>query len=326
MAQVLRPLQEIFDPAEYPDLLVGLSAPDDAAVLRLDSERALIFTVDFFTPIVDDPRSYGMIAAANALSDVYAMGGSPVLALNIAAFPDNLPMDILAAILRGSAEKVREAGAFIAGGHTIKDKEPKVGLAVIGFVDPDNLLTKSGAKPGDILALTKPLGTGTIATAGKNDRASPQHIQSATQWMTQLNNVASKSALKAKAHAMTDITGFGLLGHVLEMAEPSQATFQLQASAIPFMDGAQSYGKEWIFPDGSHQNKLAFETKISFDAGISPEIQMLLFDAQTSGGLLIALPPANVDLFAEAMQHSDRAWWKIGQVIERARHAIEVLA
>ena len=318
-------MRELFDPADYPDLLVGLNAPDDAAVLRLDDERALIFTTDFFTPIVDDPHSYGMIAAANALSDVYAMGGRPVLALNIAAFPDHLPMEILSTILRGSAEKVREAGAVIAGGHTIKDKEPKVGLAVIGFVNHDSLLTKAGAQPGDTLALTKPLGTGTITTAGKNDKASPEHIQSAIRWMTQLNDAASRSALNASARAMTDVTGYGLIGHAIEMAEPSGVTFQLKASAIPFMDGAQTYGRDWIFPDGSNQNKAAFESKTRFDSSIDPAAQMLLFDAQTSGGLLIALPPHTVEIFGEEMRKSDRAWWEVGLVINRADKIIEVL-
>lgn len=294
-------------------------------MLRLDDDRALIFTTDFFTPIVDDPYSYGAIAAANALSDVYAMGGRPVLALNIAAFPANLPGSILGEILRGAAEKVREAGAVIAGGHTIKDDEPKVGLAVIGMVDPANLFTKTGAQPGNVLVLTKPLGTGTITTAGKNDKVSPEHLQAAIGWMTRLNKDASRAASIAGARAATDVTGFGLLGHATEMAAPAGVTFRFQAKSVPFMDGAQGYAAEWIFPGGSADNKLTYGPQVRFDTGIAEETQMLLFDAQTSGGLLIALPEQAVSAFAEEMARQSAPWWRIGEVIPRQDSLIHVI-
>ena len=235
---MLRPMQDLFRAADYPDLLVGLGAPDDAAVYRLDEARALIVTTDFFTPIVDDPYQYGAIAAANALSDVYAMGGRPLLALNIAALPPDLPPAMITQIMIGMAEKVREAGAVIAGGHTIQDKEPKVGLAVVGLASPDRLLTKGGARPGDRLILTKPLGTGCITTAAKSDRARPDDIADAAAWMMRLNSDAAGIAVGVGARSATDITGFGLLGHATELAEASGVTLYLDAAQIPLLPGA----------------------------------------------------------------------------------------
>lgn len=314
----------MFDPADYPELLVGLGVPDDAAVYRLDEERALIFTTDFFTPIVDDAYDYGAIAGANALSDIYAMGGQPLLALNIAAFPPDLPVSLLSDILRGAAEKVREAGAVLAGGHTIQDKEPKVGLAVVGLIHPDKLLTKAGARPGDVLLLTKPLGTGVIATAAKREQAAPEHIAEATRWMTTLNRASSAAALAASAHAMTDITGFGLLGHASEVAEASGVSLAIYFDAIPHMNGAIDYAKQWIFPGGSSNNKQAFEPLVYFEEGITPEEQMLLFDAQTSGGLLISLPPEGLTMFEQVMAAQAAPWWRIGSVMERGDTALEV--
>ena len=294
-------------------------------MLRLDDDRALIFTTDFFTPIVDDPYAYGAIAAANALSDVYAMGGRPVLALNIAAFPARLAGSLLGEILRGAAEKVREAGAVIGGGHTIKDDEPKVGLAVIGMVDPARLFTKTGAQPGDILALTKPLGTGTITTAGKNDQVSPEHLQGAIGWMTRLNRDASQAASLAGARAATDVTGFGLMGHSSEMAGPASVTFSFKAGSVPFMDGAQDYAARGIFPGGSADNKLTYGPGVRFEESIPEETQMLLFDAQTSGGLLIALPPASLEIFADEMTRLSAPWWQIGEVVARQDSLIQVI-
>jgi selenide,water dikinase len=307
----------MFSPADYPDLLVGLGAPDDAAVYRLDDERALIITTDFFTPIVDDPYQYGAIAAANALSDVYAMGGKPLVALNIAALPPDLPPDITAQILIGMAEKVREAGAVIAGGHTIQDKEPKVGLAVIGLGHPGQLLTKAGARPGDLLILTKPLGTGCITTAAKNDQAKPAHVAEAIRWMTQLNRAAAESASMCGAKAATDITGFGLIGHATEMAAASQVTLHFSFERVPFLDGAQDYAAAWIFPGGSSNNRMAYQAGARWADDIPEEHQMLLFDAQTSGGLLIALPPAQRDTWAAEMTRRGAPWWEIGSVQPR---------
>jgi selenide,water dikinase len=315
----------MFDPADYPDLLVGLNAPDDAAVLRLDDQRALIFTTDFFTPIVDDPYHYGAIAAANSLSDIYAMGGKPVLALNIAAFPNNLPLEILSQILQGMADKAKEAGVVIAGGHTIQDREPKVGLAAIGFVDIASLLTKGGAQIGDPLILTKPLGTGIIATAGKNDQVDPADLAAAITWMSLLNAQAARAAIKAGAHAMTDVTGFGLIGHASEMLRDESIAFEIQAGSLPLMQGAERYARQGIFPGGSAENRAMYESSVDLEEGISPELRMLLFDAQTSGGLLIALPEAGVNLFKQAMESAQQAYWQIGRVIARADRPIHII-
>jgi len=323
---VLRPLQDLFPAGEHPDLLVGLGAPDDAAVYRLDDARALIVTTDFFTPIVDDPYQYGAIAAANALGDVYAMGGAPLLALNIAALPPDLPPAMSAAILLGLAEKVREAGAVIAGGHTIQDREPKVGLAVIGLAHPDRLLTKAGARPGDRLILTKPLGTGCITTAAKNDQARPEHLAAAVEWMARLNRAAAEAALAAGARAATDVTGFGLLGHACEMADASSVTLHVALERVPLIEGALECARAWSFPGGSAANRAAFAPRVRF-ADASPEARrMLLFDAQTSGGLLIALPLDGVSRFADAMRAQAAPWWEIGAVRAREEVAIVVSA
>ncbi|MCJ7676700.1 MAG: selenide, water dikinase SelD, partial [Anaerolineales bacterium] len=229
----MRPLQDLFRPADYPDLLVGLGAPDDAAVWRLDEQRVLVVTTDFFTPVVDDAYDYGAIAAANALSDLYAMGARPIFALNVAAFPPDLPVELISEILRGGAEKVREAGAVLAGGHTIQDKEPKVGLVAIGLAAPGQLMTKAGARPGDVLILTKPLGTGVTTTALKRGAAEPADVAQAVRWMTRLSADVSSLAVEFGVRAATDVTGFGLLGHGLEMAEASSVALSLHLRSIP---------------------------------------------------------------------------------------------
>jgi selenide,water dikinase len=298
--------------------------PDDAAVYRLNGEQALIFTTDFFTPIVDDAYQYGAIAAANALSDIYAMGGSPLLALNIAAFPPGLPPEMLSRIMLGSAEKVREAGAVIAGGHTIQDKEPKFGLAVVGLAHPDRLLAKSGARAGDRLVLTKPLGTGVITTAAKNDRAEAVHVEEAVGWMSRLNRAAAEAAVIVGSRAATDITGFGFLGHASEMAGLSRVLLRVEFDKVPFLSGAAVYADQWTFPGGSAANMQAYEDKVWFAGSISKEDRMLLFDAQTSGGLLIAVPPGEIDRFGQAMETRSAPWWEIGEVVEQAEASIMV--
>jgi selenide,water dikinase len=314
LAQVLRPLQNLFDPADSPNLMVGLGIPDDAAVYRLDDDRVLIFTTDFFTPIVDDPYTYGAIAAANALSDVYAMGGTPLLALNLVAFPADLPPYILSEVLRGGAEKVREANAVLAGGHTIQDKEPKYGLAVVGLGHPDHLMTKAGAKPGDVLILTKPLGTGTITTATKRGLVEQSHLDEAAQWMSTLNRAAAEAGIASGAHAITDITGFGFIGHASEVAIASDVSLHISFDKVPFMEGAQQYAQQWIFPGGSSNNQQAFEGQVQFDSTLRDEERMLLFDAQTSGGLLISLPENQLENFSRGMDQRSAAWWQIGRV------------
>ena len=273
---------------DYPDLIAGLEQPDDAAVWRLDDERALVVTTDFFTPVVDDPYDYGCIAAANSLSDIYAMGASPFLALNIAAFPADLPAWIAAEILRGGMEKAKEAGVAIAGGHTIQDKEPKYGLVALGFAQSKKLLTKGGMKVGDVLLLSKPLGTGVITTALKQDKASCAHLHAAVESMKVLNAEASHLALRMDAHAATDVTGFGLLGHAWEMAQASGCGIEFDINAIPFLAGAEEYARLGTFAGGAFSNMEFYSPHVTFE-DIPEYQQMLLYDPQTSGGLLAAV-------------------------------------
>jgi selenide,water dikinase len=314
----------MFAAADYPQLLLGLDSPDDAAVYRLDAERALVVTTDFFTPIVDDPYAYGSIAAANALSDVYATGGRPLLALNIAALPTDLPTEVTAAVFRGMAEKVREAGAVIAGGHTIQDLEPKVGLAVVGLAHPDRLLTKAAAKPGDLLVLTKPLGSGVITTAAKRDRAEAADVREAIGWMSRLNRIAGEAALAAGVRSATDVTGFGLLGHAAEVARSSGVTLQLEFDRLPWMAGARRYAGEGLFPGGSKKNQAAFAAEVDFEIGRSPSEQLLLFDAQTSGGLLLAISAGRMETFAAEMDRRHEPFWQIGAVEQRRETSLVV--
>ncbi len=288
-------MQDIFSPADYPDLLVGLGDPDDAAVWRLEDDRALVMTTDFFTPVVDDPYDYGAIAAANALSDVYAMGGRPFLALNIAALPPALPAEMISDILRGGAEMAHQAGVVIAGGHTIQDQEPKYGLVVLGFADPRHMLTKGGMQPGDVLVLSKPLGFGTTTTALKRGVASPADVAEVVGWMKRLNKTASELGLAFGARGGTDVTGFSLLGHALEMAQASGVGLRLRYADLPFVSGAHVYAREFIFPGGASDNRLFFGPAVQFDPHIPEADQMLLFDPQTSGGLLLAIPPEQLD-------------------------------
>jgi len=297
-------------------LLVGLNPADDAAVYRLRPDQALIVTTDFFTPVVDTPYEYGAIAAANSLSDVYAMGGRPILALNIVAFPPDLPPEILTEILRGGAEKAREAGVVIAGGHTVQDKEPKYGLAAIGLVHPDRLMTKTGARPGDLLVLTKPLGTGVITTAGKQEKAKPEHLARAIEWMTRLNDRACALAQEFSVRGATDITGFGLLGHALEMAEASGVGLEIDLKAVPLMEGAKEYAAAWLFPGGTQDNRAYFGPRVKSAAGIADPDLMLLFDSQTSGGLLLCVPAEKRKAFEKRATQMEQAVWFVGRVVE----------
>jgi selenide,water dikinase len=324
LAQVLRPLQNLFSAETHPELLVGLGVADDAAVYRLNDRQAIISTTDFFTPVVDDPYDYGSIAAANAMSDVYAMGGEVLFALNIAAFPPDMDPALLSEILRGGADKVIEAGAVVAGGHTIQDKEPKYGLAVTGMVHPDHLFTKGGARPGDRLVLSKPLGTGTISTALKRESVHPDHAAAMIESMKQLNRCPAQVGQAVGVRSATDITGFGLLGHASEMAQSGGVRFRFWMDAIPFLPGATVYAAEWVFPGGSHNNKAFYSHLVQFDDSIPEDQQMLLWDAQTSGGLLLAVPSERLDdFFAECKKHEQRAWI-VGEVIHG--EGIEVLA
>ena len=312
---MLRPLAGTFKPGDYPDLLVGLEPPDDAAVWKLDDGRALVVTTDFFTPVVDDPYDYGAIAAANSLSDIYAMGGKPFLALNIAALPPDLPPEIGAEIFRGGAEKAREAGVVIAGGHTVQDKEPKYGLVALGFVDPAKMLTKAGAKVGDALVLTKPLGFGTTTTALKQQKADPADVSEVVGWMTRLNDKASQLALEFGVKAATDITGFSLVGHGSEMAKTGGVGFKIEYKKLPLVSCAQKYAQIGAFPGGAFDNKHYYSRDVMLESKLDEASEMLLYDPQTSGGLLLSVPPSHLSSLIEKAAQIGQPAWVIGEVI-----------
>lgn len=312
---MLRPLGDIFDQQNYPDLLVGLNAPDDAAVWKLDEKRGLVLTTDFFTPVVDDPYDYGRIAAANALSDIFAMGGTPFLALNIAALPPNLDPEISSLILLGGAEVARKAGVVIAGGHTVQDKEPKYGLVTAGFVEIDKMFTKAGAKPGDLIYITKPIGFGAVTTALKQDKVDPQDLVAAVEWMVTLNDVASKAAMKAGVRCATDITGYSLIGHAVEVAQASGVRLQFGFANIPVLQEAGKYAEQMIFPGGAYDNRYFYESNVSYECAISEGQRMLLFDPQTSGGLLVIVPAQNTGVFEQEMIYQGRPYWRAGEVV-----------
>lgn len=294
--------------------MVGLQEPDDAAVWRLDDERAIVVTTDFFTPVVDDAYDYGAIAAANSLSDVYAMGGHPFLALNVAALPDDLPSEISSEIIRGGAEKAREAGVVIAGGHTIRDKEPKYGLIVIGFVHPQKMLSKGGLKAGDVLVLTKPLGFGVTTTALKREQADEKDVAEAVNWMKQLNDKAGQLANEFGLRGGTDITGYGLLGHAMEMADASNVALHFEFAKIPFISCGRKYADAGCFAGGAFDNKSYFEAKVKFTDSIDEQNRMLLFDPQTSGGLLLGVPQEKLASFLTRAEEVGQAVWVVGNV------------
>lgn len=296
---MLAPLRGLFKPADHPNLLVGLAKADDAAVYRLNDQQAIITTTDFFPPVVDDPYDFGAIAAANAMSDVYAMGGQVLFAVNLVAFPDHLigGSDILQEVLRGGAEKVAEAGGVIAGGHSVNDKEPKYGLAVIGLIHPDQIKVKGGGRPGDVLLLTKALGAGVVTTALKREIAAADDVAAAVASMKRLNRLAAEAALAVDASGMTDITGFGLLGHGHEMASQAGVDFTLYVSRLPWLPGVFTYGRAGAFPGGTGNNARFFSPHVSFAAGVDDLMQSALWTPETSGGLLVAVAPEQVDAY-----------------------------
>jgi selenide,water dikinase len=324
LAQVLRPIQGLFPAAKYPELLVGLDKGDDAAVYKISHDVAVIHSLDFFTPVVDDPYDYGAIAAANAMSDVYAMGGEVVMALNICGFPPDLPTEMVCEILRGGAEKVAEAGGVLAGGHTLEDKEPKYGLSVMGLVHPDHVLTETGARPGDTLVLTKPLGVGIITTALKGNEANAAHVRKAVESMKRLNRDAARLIQKVGVHACTDITGFSLLGHACEMAEQSSVRIRFQLDKLPFLEGASKYAEKWLFPGGTCRNRDCYKPSVKFDPAISEEMQMLLFTPETSGGLLVAVSSGKLKELTALFSEEKQPYWIVGEVTEGK--GIELLA
>ena len=275
----------------------------------------MIQTLDFFTPIVDDPYDFGAIAAANAMSDVYAMGGRVKLALNICAFPADMPDTIIEQILQGGADKVLEAGGFIAGGHTIDDDEPKYGLSVMGTASPDRILEKNGAAAGDILILTKPLGTGIITTAAKGGEAAPEHLAEAVEVMKRLNRKASE-IIDGRASACTDVTGFSLIGHAYEIASKSGLKLVIEHKSLQFISGAEKYAEDWLFPGGSTKNRNCYKNITEINSGISEELEMLLYTPETSGGLLAAISAGNIESVIEDFRKEDVQVWIIGEAAE----------
>ncbi len=285
MAEALKGIPQ----SSHPDLLVGFNKADDAGVFRINDRQALVQTVDFFPPIVDDPYYFGLIAAANALSDVYAMGGKPVTALSIVGFPANLEANILTDILRGGSEKIEEAGAVVVGGHSIKDKELKYGLAVTGLVDPQRVITNAGARPGDKLYLTKPLGTGLITTGIKNSRVSSELATIVMKQMAQLNRKAADLMIEFGANGATDITGYGLLGHAYEMAAASKVSIRIFSEFLPLLPEALELAAAGMIPGGAMANREYLEGKCAFVRAIDPNLEHVLFDPQTSGGLFMSI-------------------------------------
>ena len=321
LAEALETLPEII----HPDLLVGFSTADDAGVYRINEHQALVQSVDFFPPIVDDPYQFGQIAAANALSDIYAMGGRPLTALNIVGFPvGKMPGEILTEILRGGTEKTGEAGAVVIGGHSIKDSELKYGLAVTGLVDPVRVITNAGARPGDRLFLTKPLGTGLITTGIKRKAVDRQLESVVTAQMAQLNRKAAELMVRFDPHAATDITGFGLLGHALEMASASGVTIKILSSVVPLMPQAKELARAGMIPAGATTNREFLKGHIRVAEGVNEDIEAALYDPQTSGGLFIAIAKERAEEFIRELKENKVFAWEVGSVEPPGDHHLLV--
>lgn len=321
LAQVLCQLPKTYDD----NLLVGLDTSDDAAVYKINDDLALIQTLDFFTPVVDDPYTFGQIAATNSLSDVYAMGGEPRLAMNIVCFPSCLNPNVLAEILKGGYDKVKEAGAITVGGHTVEDDEPKYGLSVAGFVHPDKVLSNSNAKPGDVLVLTKPLGLGIINAAIKGELADKDTYDEAVMVMTTLNKYAKEALDRTGGtNSLTDITGFGLLGHALEMAMGSSVTIMIDHKNIPIVSNALEYANMGLIPAGAYANRAHIGDDVYINENVSQAIEDILFDPQTSGGLLISIPEEKVELLLEELKDTPTKFAVVGKVYEKGEHYIIV--
>jgi len=297
-----------------PELIAGLTPPDDAAVYRVSDDLAIIGTLDFFPPLVDDPETYGEIAAANALSDVFAMGGRVLFAMAIAALPEDLPPDAMTAIFRGASSKVREAGGTLAGGHTIRDTEPKYGLAVVGAAHPDRLLRKGGARPGDVLLLTRRLGTGLLVSGRRQGQATDAQLDGAIDQMRQLNRAAAEVFVQHRLTTATDVTGFGLLGHGLEMARASGAHVVFDASALPALDGAIDAARAGVETGGAVHNRRFVAAELHVARGVSPELVTLAHDPQTSGGLLAAVAPDRLAEVERDLRRAGVPFWRVGSV------------
>lgn len=321
LAQVLCHLPKTKDE----NLIIGLETSDDAAVYKINEDLALIQTLDFFTPVVDDPYTFGQIAAANALSDIYAMGGEPKLAMNIVAFPDCLDPSVLAEILKGGHDKVVESGAILVGGHSVSDDEPKYGLSVSGFVHPTKVLGNNNSKPGDLLILSKPLGSGIVNTAIKGDMADKESYEDATKTMKTLNKFAKEAMDKVgNINSATDITGFGLLGHALEMAEGSDVSIEIDSSKIPIIKGAREYANMGLIPAGAYANREHIGDKVIIDENVDPITKDILFDPQTSGGLLISLPESKAKELLKELENSPTKCAIVGRVEKRGENILKV--
>ena len=309
----------------HPNLLVGTETGDDAAVYRLNDQTALVMTVDFFPPITDDPFEYGAIAAANSFSDVYAMGGKPLLALNIVGFPLSLDKDILTEVLRGGYAKASEADCLIAGGHTVDDPEPKYGMSVVGIVEPGKQVSNAGARPGDVLVLTKPLGTGIITTAGKQRKVDAAVLQEAVRNMSTLNRAPAEAMMKVGVNSATDITGFGLMGHLKSMVRGSKVTAEVQLGGVPVLPGVWELLDQGIAPGGTHRNLQSVADTVSWSPDLAEREQLLLCDAQTSGGLLISVAGEKKDaLLAELKASGVEVSAEIGQIVGESSGQIKV--
>jgi selenide, water dikinase len=317
----LESLLKGFVPVEAENLLVGLAPADDAAVYRIDDERAIIFTLDFFPPVVDEPGDYGAIAATNALNDVFAMGGTPLLALSIAAFPEDLPIEMLAEIFAAADAQVRAAGGLLAGGHTIRDAEPKYGLAVVGTVHPDGVWPKNGARPGDTLFLTKPLGTGLIMSGVRQGIAGTQPLERAIRWMRTLNKDAADVLRPFSPNAVTDVTGFGLFGHAHEVADRSGVRIVLESDRLPAIDGALDLARKGVRTSGDPRNRDFAAAHVSAP-GLSEAYDALGYDPQTAGGLLVALPREQAPALEAAFLAKHLFLRRVGRVEEGSGVAV----
>ena len=323
LMDVINPFGAVFNQADYPNLLIGLDQADDAAVLKLNDEQALVFTTDFFPPPVDDPYDYGAVAAANSISDIFAMGGKPLMALNVTALPTDLPQDVISEIFRGGAEKAKEAGCPIVGGHTIRDNEPKYGLAVVGMVHPDKILYKGKLSVGDKMVLTKPIGFGVTVTASKVGLADPEDLQAVIDWMKKLNKTASELAVEFGSHSGTDVTGFSLMGHSWEMIRYCNVGLRYRYADIPFTPNYEKYMEMGMFSAGANENYNFYIDKVKFAEDIDENHQMMLFDPQTSGGLLLGIHPDKIDAFLAKAAEKGQFAKVIGEVVEG--DGIEVL-
>ncbi len=306
---------------------MGVQTRDDAAVYRIDAERALVQTVDVFTPVVDDPYAFGAIAAANSLSDVYAMGATPFLALNILAYPQGrLPAEVVAEIVRGGLDKMQEAGVVVAGGHSLDDPQPKFGYAVTGFVHPDRVVTNAGAKPKDRLVLTKPLGVGVITTGIKQQKATEEAVEAVTKVMLELNRAASEAMLQVGVHACTDVTGYGLVGHLHELAAASAVDARVWASRVPVLEAAWALVRDRVVPGGTHRNRKAAARYTRWHPEVSEDLQLLLCDPQTSGGLLVAVPPDRLEPLQEALaRRGVTVVAVVGEIVSTGEGRVEVV-